>query len=168
MLKNVDKKIKINEQIKDQKIRLVMNNGEMKGEVSIFYALDIANNINLDLVEVSPSKEGSLAICKIMDYGKVKYQSSKKKKNKEQITKEIKFGLFISEHDLMTKHNKINIFLKKGFKVKYIMVLKGRKTFTTKEALDLFNKNLESFKDQAMWESPQVTNRFVMTILNSI
>ncbi len=118
-----------NLEITASSVRLVDENGEMLGVVTLEKALDHAQRLGLDLVEISPHAEPP--VCKIMDFGKYKYQEKKKlhdsrKKQKTITTKEIKLRPTISDHDLGIKVKSINSFIEDGDKVKISLKYKGR------------------------------------------
>ncbi len=149
----------VNHQIKAEQVSLVLPDGSIKGEVLVSEALLIAEKENLDLVEMSISKGGKLPVCKILDYGKMMYQQSKKKKNNRQIqhTKEIKYSARISDHDLGVRHRKVKEFLSKHYIVRYIMELKGREKDMVGKSLNKIKKNLVEFDEIATWKDPRVS-----------
>lgn len=149
----------VNHQIEAKQVSLVLPDGSMKGEVSFSEALLIAEKENLDLVEMSISRGGKPPVCKILDYGKMMYQQSKKKKHNKQIqhTKEIKYSARISDHDLRVKHKKVEEFLSKHYIVRYIMELRGREKDMVGKSLDKIKKNLAEFDDIATWKDPQIS-----------
>ena len=154
----MEKKYRVNHQIDAEVVSLVISDGTMRGVVPLSEALQIANKEGLDLVEVS-NKKGKPPICKVVDYGKMKYQLSKRSKRQIQHTKEMKFSLGISEHDLATKHSKIFGFLSKHYTVRYALELKGsREAKMVKEALDKVNKDLKDFESVATWKNPNVSS----------
>ena len=155
----------VNEQIKEDIINVVLPNGKILKNVSKYDALEISKGEDLDLVEVSPSKKGSLSICKILDYGKLKYKESKKKKSKSIVTKEVKISLNISSHDLDTKNRQVEKFLSKGNNVKYTLYLKGRERYDIPEALNKFKSYLEFFKEKSLHNSPSVNGRNISVTL---
>ncbi len=153
------KKYNVNDQIKAQIINLVFLDGKVEEAVKLSEALKIAENMSLDVVEVSAKGKNGFPVCKIIDYGKMIYQQNKKRKNKSQVqhNKEIRCGLNIDIHDLVVKHKKILKFLTKKYIVKYILELKGRERNMVPEAIEKMNDNLEEFKDLATWKSLQVS-----------
>lgn len=155
----MSKEYRINRDIKEDSVRLIMQDGTMKGIMPLREALFIAEDLDLDLVELSPPNKGELSICKIMDYGKMMYHNSKRERGNKHVchTKEIKYSLNISPHDLETKHRKIVEFLSKHYVVKYTMELKGRQKGMIKEALSQINSNLGTFVDMATWKDPFVS-----------
>ena len=115
--------------IRDKEIRVISDNGEQLGVMSAKEAQTIANNKNLDLVMISPN--ANPPVCKIMDYGKYKYEQSRKekeskKKQKVVNIKEVRLRPGIEANDLNTKANQAIKFLKKGDKVKVELRFRGR------------------------------------------
>ena len=150
---------KVNHQIKANRVNLVLTDGTMKRGVSVSEAILIAEKEDLDLVEVSAGKDDNLSVCKMIDYGKMMYQQSKKEKTNRHVqhTKEIKYGFNISDHDLEVKHKKIDKFLSKDYIVRYVMELRGRERYLTQEGLNKINENLDRFEDIASWKPPMVS-----------
>ncbi len=167
------KEYRINNQITDKIIDLVQPDKGIEKNISVYDAIDISKELGLDLVEMSPSKNGKNAICKILDYGKLKYKESKKHKAHKQITKEIKFNMNISEHDLEVKNKKVNEFLKKKYIVKYSMELKG---YREKSLVDVAKNKMEDclkeFEDKATWPLLSVSSNGnkirLLTVLSPI
>src|SRR5262249_54323909 len=120
---------RINEAIRAPKIRLIDENGNMVGIVSIREGLDLAIEVGLDLVEISPNVDPP--VCKILDYGKYKFEAQKKKaaeRKKQKIVeiKEIQMRPTIEENDYQTKLRSLKRFIEEGDKVKITMRFKGR------------------------------------------
>lgn len=142
--------ININEKVKAREVRLIDDEGKQFGVVPTFDALKLARERGLDLVEVSP--KAIPPVCKIMDFGKFKYQLAKKAqeaKKKQTVIqlKEMKLGLKIEEHDLMFKIKHIRGFLEEGCKVKIIIMFKGREVLHVDMGEKLAQKMIESIKD---------------------
>ena len=119
----------INEEIRDREVRVVDSNGEQLGVMPIKQALQLADQRQLDLVKVAP--QAKPPVCRIMDYGKYKFQQSKKekeaKKNQRVINvKEIRLSGSIEDHDLGVKAKNAIKFLKSGDKVKVTIRFRGR------------------------------------------
>ena len=119
----------INEQIRDKEVRLIGEDGEQLGIVSSRDALKMAEEAGLDLVKIAPTAKPP--VCKIVDYGKYKYEQSRKekeaRKNQKTVTvKEIRLRPGIESNDLNTKANNAIKFLKKGDKVKVELRFRGR------------------------------------------
>lgn len=162
------RKYKVNHQINAEVVNLVISDGTMKGITPLSEALQIAETEGLDLVEVS-SKKGKPPVCKIIDYGKMMYQLSKKNKRQIQHTKEMKFSLRISDHDLATKHRKVFNFLSKHYIVRYILELKGsRESKMVKEALGKINNDLKEFESVAAWKEPNVSSGGRRAIISTV
>jgi translation initiation factor IF-3 len=149
------KDININEKIRVREVRLIDDSGKQLGVVATVEALRMAREQELDLVEVSPKTNPP--VCKIMDYGKFKYQLAKKAheaKKKQTVIqiKEMKLGLKIEEHDLTFKIKHIKEFLGDGCKVKVIVMFKGREVLHIDMGEKLAQKIIESVKDAGTLE----------------
>lgn len=156
---------RVNRQIRANKIRLVTD-GSMSEEMDIRDALKLSEEQGLDLLEVSP---GEIPVCKLIDFGKLKYEQSKKAKHhKVSATKEIRIGYQIDQHDLDIKHKKIIEFLNKKHNVKYRMELRGRQMAYRSEAAERFKKSLEVFAEVAKWGDVQVSGRSISVMLSPI
>jgi translation initiation factor IF-3 len=119
---------RVNERIRAREVRLIDENGEMMGVMPPIRALDIARDRNLDLVEVSPN--ANPPVCKLMDYGRFKYEQAKKeneaRKNQKTITlKEIRMRPRTDDHDVEVKTRKIQEFLADGDKVRVSVQFRG-------------------------------------------
>ena len=126
---------------------MIDENGDMRGVMGIREALAIAEEANLDLVIVSPTAEPR--VCKILDYGKYRYELQKKdkiaKKNQKTMqVKEVRLSTFIEAHDVNVKANTAIKFLKDGDKVKVSLRFRGRERDYTAKGFDVMN----SFADQ--------------------
>lgn len=148
--KEVKDTININEKIRAREVRLISDDGKQLGIVPTIEAMRLAKEQELDLVEVSPKTVPP--VCKIMDYGKFKYQIAKKAheaKKKQAVIhiKEMKLGLKIEEHDLMFKVKHLKEFLEDGNKVKVIIMFKGREVLHIDMGEKLAQKITEALKD---------------------
>lgn len=126
---NISKEMIVNEGIRAPQVRLIGQNGEQVGIKSKVEALTMARNVNLDLVMVAPTAKPP--VCRIMDYGKYRYEQQKKdkeaRKNQKVISiKEIRLSPSIEEHDFNTKLRNAKKFLEKGDKVKASVRFRGR------------------------------------------
>jgi len=147
----------INEQIRDREVRLIGEEGEQLGVMPVKDAMQLAKDANLDLVKIAPTAKPP--VCKIIDYGKYKYELARKDKEtkkKQKITevKEIRLSPNIDENDLVTKVNQARKFITKGDKVKVTLRFRGREmahTASSKVILDTFFEKLE---DIAVVEKP--------------
>ena len=146
----IRKKIRVNNGIKAKEVRVIDPDGKQLGILSLQEALEVALQYDMDLVEVSP--KSIPPVCRIMDYGKFKYQESKKAqeaKKKQAIiqVKEIKLRPRTDEHDLMVKIKKIEEFLTKGYKTKVTVIFRGREIVHTEIGKMLINKIIEPNKE---------------------
>ncbi|SFA78549.1 bacterial translation initiation factor 3 (bIF-3) [Acetitomaculum ruminis DSM 5522] len=147
----------INEQIRDKEVRLIGEDGEQIGIVSSKEALKMAREAGLDLVKIAPGAKPP--VCKIIDYGKYRYEMARKEKEakKKQRTievKEVRISPNIDVNDLNTKANAARKFIAKGDKVKVTLRFRGREMAhisTSKHILDDFAQKLE---DVAVIEKP--------------
>ena len=136
----------INNRISSKTVRVISEKGEMIGVLETDKAVKLAFDQGLDLVEVSPN--ASPPVCKIIDYGKYKYQVQKKqteakKKQKTFEVKEVKFRPGIEDHDYVVKLKSIHRFLSDGDKVKITLRFKGREMAYHQRGMDILKK-LES------------------------
>ena len=139
----------INEQIRDKEVRLIGPDGEQLGIMSAKEAYFKSKDANLDLVKIAPTAKPP--VCKIIDYGKYRYELARKakeakKKQKTVETKEIRLSPNIDTNDLNTKVNQARKFLSKGAKVKVSLRFRGREMAhrdVGREILDSFYKELE-------------------------
>ena len=139
----------INEQIRDREIRLIGEDGEQLGIMSAREAMKIAREAELDLVKIAPAAKPP--VCKIIDYGKYKYEQARKekeakKKQKTVEVKEVRLSPNIDTNDLNTKINNAKKFISKGNKVKVTLRFRGREMAhisSSAHVLDDFAKMLE-------------------------
>jgi translation initiation factor IF-3 len=150
-------------------VRLIDVNGEQLGIKSLREALQIAADKNLDLVNVAPTAKPP--VCRIMDYGKFKYEQAKKereaRKNQKQIqVKEIRMTPNIEEHDFQTKLRNAVKFLKEGDKVKASVRFRGREITHTEIGMRVLNRLAEECKEIATVErAPKLEGRSMIIIL---
>ena len=138
----------INEQIRDKEVRLIGANGEQLGIMSARDAMKIAREAELDLVKIAPTAKPP--VCKIIDYGKYRYELARKEKEarKKQKTieiKEVRLSPNIDDNDLNTKVNAARKFIQKGDKVKVTLRFRGREMAhvqSSKKILDVFAEKL--------------------------
>ncbi|OGN65786.1 MAG: translation initiation factor IF-3, partial [Chlamydiae bacterium RIFCSPLOWO2_01_FULL_28_7] len=147
----------INRQIRADKVRLISEDGSQLGVVSVREALAMAEEADLDLVEIAPNAEPP--VCKIINFSKFRYQQIKKekesKKSQHQVKiKEIKFKPNIDTHDFLTKEKHAREFIEKGYKVRISCVFKGREMLHTQLGENVVKKLIEDLKDIAIVESP--------------
>lgn len=147
--------IRINEEIRAKEVRLVGVDGEIIGIVSISEAIDIANENNLDLVEISPNAQPP--VCKVMNYSKFRYEKAKKdkenkKKQKALVIKEIRVKPHIDAHDKETKISQVKKFLEKEYKVKISLRLSGREKLHLDSAIKVLDDFAAIFEENAIVE----------------
>nr|WP_300005066.1 translation initiation factor IF-3 [Tissierella sp.] len=159
----VIKELQINEQIRAREVRLIDADGEQHGIVPIQKAMDIAIERNLDLVNVAPTAKPP--VCKIIDYGKYKYELAKKekeaRKNQKIINvKEIRLTPNIEIHDLNVKAKRANEFLQSGDKVKVSVRFRGREMGHTAIGRVVLKDFVELTKDSGVVEkTPRLEGR---------
>ncbi|MDD6332806.1 MAG: translation initiation factor IF-3 [Clostridium sp.] len=147
----------INEQIRDKEVRVIGEDGEQLGIMSSKDALKMAREAELDLVKIAPTAKPP--VCKIVDYGKYRYEQMRKEKEakKKQKTidiKEIRFSPNIDTNDLNTKVNQARKFLTKGDKVKVSIRFRGRELAHTEIGIDILNDFAAKLEDVAVIEKP--------------
>ncbi|MFZ7343006.1 translation initiation factor IF-3 [Avibacterium volantium] len=147
---------RINEEIRAKEVRLIDQDGEQAGIVSLQEALNKAEEVNLDLVEISPNAEPP--VCRIMNYGKFLYEKGKaakeqKKKQKVVQVKEIKFRPGTDEGDYQVKLRSILRFLEDGDKVKITVRFRGREMAHQDIGLNVLERVKEDTSEIAMIES---------------
>ena len=145
----ISKELLINEEIKDKEVRVVSADGEQLGIMKIAEALEAAYKRNLDLVKIAP--KAVPPVCKIMDYGKYKFDIAKKekeaRKNQRVINiKEIRVSPTIDKNDLNTKINQASKFLMAGDKVKVTMRFRGRELSYMDNGFALLNQFATNFE----------------------
>lgn len=160
----------INEQIRDREVRLIDEDGGQLGIMSAKDAQRIAREKNLDLVKISP--KAVPPVCKIIDYGKFRYEQAKKEKEarkKQNIItlKEVRLSPNIEEHDINTKKKQAEKFLKNGDKVKVSVRFRGRElahTAVGREILLEFAKGLEEISE--VEKPPKMEGKSMIMFLN--
>ena len=163
--------LRINAQIKAKTVRLIDENGQMIGIVSIAEALEMAGNAELDLIEISPDTEPP--VCKIGNYGKIRYQMQKKsdenrKKQKAVELKEIKMSPNIGTGDYDTKMKQARKFLTQGNKVKFNFKFRGREILHTDLVKEMIDKMIEQLSDISKVEfQPKLEEKNMFFVLSS-
>ncbi len=162
--------VNINRQIRAKEVRVIDPDGNQIGIVPTHRALATANDFGLDLVEVSP--HASPPVCKIMDYGRFKYEQTKKlqEAKKKQSTfqvKEIKVRPKTGEHDLNVKLGHIRKFIERKDKVKVTVMFRGREITLSDRGRDLLKRIAEELEDLATVEQyPKFEGRTMVMILS--
>lgn len=159
---------RMNEKIRAREIRVIGDDGEQFGILTVSEALALAAEKSLDLVEISPN--ATPPVCKIMDYGKFKYEKTKKekenkKKQKNVVIKEIRIKPHIDEHDKETKISQIKKFIEKEYKVKISLRLSGREKLHAESAVKILDEFADSFEETAIVEKKygkEQVQKFVM------
>lgn len=160
---------KSNQSITAQQVRLIDQNGEMVGVVSLAEALSLAKKVNLDLVEISPAAKPP--VCKILDFGKYKYELKKKsqdakKKQKTISVKEVKFRPNIGQNDFEVKLRNIHKFIAAGDKVKITLWFRGREIVHADVGKALFSRIIESLTEETKIElEPKLEGKQMMMVL---
>ncbi|HEY0900730.1 MAG TPA: translation initiation factor IF-3 [Micavibrio sp.] len=163
--------LNINEQIRARQVRLIAEDGEQLGVVSIQDAMTRAEEAGLDLVEISPTAEPP--VCKILDYGKYKYEQQKKaaearKKQKVIEVKELKFRPNIDDHDYNVKIKAARRFLEDGDKVKITLRFRGREMAHLDLGMKVMARVREELADLAKVEmDARVEGKQAIMILSS-
>jgi len=158
-----------NDRIRVPEVRLVGPAGEQVGVVKIEVALRLAQDADLDLVEVAPNSKPPVA--KIMDYGKFKYEAAQKAKEARRnqantILKEVRFRLKIDDHDYETKRKRAEGFLKDGDKVKAMILFRGREQSRPEQGVRLLQRFAEDVRDFGSVESlPTIDGRNMVMVI---
>ena len=166
---NIKQELPINGQIREKEVQLIGANGEKLGIISTREALDKAAEQNLDLVLVAPNSKP--VVCKIMNYGKYKFEQAKKekeakKKQKSLELKELRVTPNIEEHDFEFKAKNARKFLVDGNKVKITVRFRGREVNNSKAGELVLNKFIENLSDVSQVEkAPKLEGRNMFTIL---
>jgi translation initiation factor IF-3 len=165
-----EKELRINEIIRVRDVRLIDADGNQKGIVPTIQALQMARDAGLDLVEIAPQAQPP--VCKLLNYGKYKFELEKKnresRKHQKQIRiKEIRMQPKIDEHDLEFKTRHIREFLDEGNKVKVTVRFRGRELAHTELGKDVLDKILVMLEDSFIVEKPaQMEGRTMSILLN--
>ncbi|UCH01165.1 MAG: translation initiation factor IF-3 [Deltaproteobacteria bacterium] len=146
--------VRVNEQIRAKTVRLISVDAKQIGVVSIGEALLAAREKDLDLVEVAPNADPP--VCRIMDYGKLRYEKAKREKGKSRSShlKEIKLRPLTAEHDVGVKIKNIRKFLAQGDKVKVSMIFRGRERSHTELGFNLLQEVIKKIEDIGVVEVP--------------
>jgi len=160
---------RINDRIRAAEVRLVGPEGEQVGVVRIDIALRLAQEADLDLVEVSPNSNPP--VVKVMDYGKFKYEAAQKAKEARKnqantILKEVRFRLKIDTHDYETKRKRAETFLKAGDKVKAMILFRGREQSRPEQGVRLLQRFADDVAESGVVEfTPMIDGRNMVMIV---
>jgi translation initiation factor IF-3 len=163
------KDLRINERIRVREVRLVRDDGEQAITATV-EALSEARERNLDLVEVAPNSNPP--VCKIMDYGKYRFEMEKKnreskKKQKQTKLKEVRMQPKIEKHDMEFKSKHVDTFLAEGNKVKVTIRFRGRELAHTELGKVVLDRVLEHLTTEYVLESrPRMEGKFMSMILS--
>ena len=160
----------INEEIRDREIRLIGQEGEQLGIMSARQALDIAEEKELDLVKIAPTAKPP--VCKLMDYGKYRFEQSKRekeaRKNQKVISvKEVRLSPTIEEHDMQVRVRDCVKFLQNGDRVKVSIRFRGRMITHSDVGLQVMNEFFARVKDYAVQDRKPSTEGRTMTMMLS-
>ena len=166
----INNDLMINEEIRDREVRLIDQNGEQLGVMLTRQALELAEERQLDLVKIAP--QAKPPVCKLMDYGKYRFEQSKRereiRKNQKIITlKEVRLSATIDEHDVDVKFRNAVKFLEEGDKVKVNIRFRGRQITHSEIGLKVMKDFAERIKEYAIVErQPLIEGRNMIMILN--
>lgn len=162
-----------NERIRVPEIRVIGPDGQNLGLMKTRDAQDLAKQVGLDLVEISPNARPP--VCRILDFGKYRYEQSKKDKDSKQKTstqqkmKEVKFRVRIDQHDYITKLRHAEEFLDKGAKVKLTLMFRGREMEHTELGHDVIRRALEDLAHIGHADStPRLAGRNITTTMSPL
>ena len=164
-------KHRVNEQIRIPEVRVIDDQGEQLGVMEMAKALQLAEDADLDLVEVSP--KAVPPVCRIIDYGKFVYQQSKraheaKKKQKTTQLKEVKVGPNIDDHDLLIKLKHAREFLEHGDKLKITIKFRGREMRLENRGRDILKRVIKELEDVGQVDMlPKKEGRQIFTTLSA-
>jgi len=160
----------LNEQIRDKEVRLIGENGEQLGIMSSRDALKLAREAELDLVKIAPNAQPP--VCKIIDYGKYRYEQARrekeaKKKQKVIEVKEVRLSPNIDDNDLNTKISAARKFIQKGNRVKVTLRFRGREMSHMAQSKHILDEFAEKLADVSVIEKPaKVEGRSLTLILS--
>jgi translation initiation factor IF-3 len=165
-----EEKLRINEEITAEEVRLVSESGEQLGIVPLKEALAKAEEAGVDLVEIAP--QATPPVCKLINYGKFLYQKEKKAKEAQKHqkvieVKEMKFKPKIADHDFSYRAKQMQEFLSAGDKVKVTIRFRGRELVHTEIGFELANKIVEVMKDWGTPDKPpKLEGKNIVFVLN--
>ena len=149
--------LQINEQIRDKEIRVIDSDGTQLGMMPLRRAMEIAEQKNLDLVKIAP--QANPPVCKIIDYGKFRFEQAKRekeaRKNQRVVEiKEVRLSLNIDTHDFETKRNHALRFISEGNKVKVSIRFRGREMGHPELGLEIMRRFSDAMSEVAVVEKP--------------
>lgn len=168
--KKENEKYAINEEIRAPEVRLIGVNGEQIGILGLAAALAMAEENGVDVVEVAP--EGKPPVCRLLDYGKLRYREQKKaaearKKSASQVVKELRLRYNTDKHDLETKVRNARKFILEGDRVRFQMRFKGREVVYQELGREILKNVIEMLQDVAAVEeeSPLIGSRIILSLV---
>ena len=170
--KDITKRLRVNQEIRAGEVRLVGNKGEQLGIMPMPQALEIARKNDLDLVEVAPIAVPP--VCRLLDYGKFKYEQAKKerelrKSQKVSLLREVRLRPKIGNHDFEAKARSVRKLLDEGDKVKVTIMFRGREITHPEIGQRLLQRMVESQKETATIDrQPSTENRRMTLILSPL
>jgi translation initiation factor IF-3 len=171
-MRDIVKELRVNRQIRGKEVRLIGETGAQLGVFPIEKALQMASERSLDLVEVSPNSIPP--VCRLLDYGRYRYEQTKKERKarkgqKGGMLKEIRIRPRVKEHDLETKIRTARKLLEDGDKVRMFLIFRGREITHPELGLKLLRKVADDLKDIAVLDgTPSSENRFMSMVLSPI
>ena len=161
---------RLNERIRIPEIRVIGPDGSQVGIMQTREALQMAKKAGLDLVEISPTARPP--VCRILDYGKYKYENSKKNKEKTTHTqrmKEVKFRVRIDQHDYITKLRHGEEFLDKGSKLKITLMFRGREMEHTELGFDVVKRAIKDLEHIGVPDTnPRLIGRSITLVMTPL
>lgn len=161
--------VRKNDRIRAREVRLIGPDGAQIGVTPRDDALALAKKYGLDLVEIAPNARPP--VCRILDFGKFKYEQSKRGKDKQHAAKlkEVKFRVRIEQHDYMTKLRRAESFLFKGSKVKMTLMFRGREMEHTDLGFEVMKRAAVDLEHVAVKEGePKLNGRFVTMVISPL
>ena len=167
-MSSISKEFRINERIRTPQVRVIDENNAQLGVMPMYQALNLARERGLDLVEVAPTAVPP--VCRILDYGKFKYEQSKKerearKNQKTVLLREIRMRPKIDDHDIDFKTRTVEKLLKDGDKVKVTVMFRGREVTHPQIGRGLLDRVFEKVKDISQIEKPASLEGRNMTMI---
>lgn len=159
----------MNDRVRAETIRLIDHEGNQRGVVTTREALELARSLDLDLVEIAPT--ANPPVCRIMDYGKFKFDEAQRAKESRKKTqnfgvKEMKYRPKIGEQDFTTKTRLVERFLSEGHKVKITIMFRGRETNHPELGMKILNRIVEKVGEVAKVEaSPKLDGKNMIMVL---
>ncbi|WP_322182019.1 translation initiation factor IF-3 [Neglectibacter caecimuris] len=164
-----NKELQINEQIRDKELRVVDSDGSQLGIMPLKQALELAEQRNLDLVKIAP--QAKPPVCKIIDYGKFRFEQSKREKEQRKNQrvveiKEVRLSLNIDTHDFETKKNHATRFIAEGNKVKASIRFRGREMGHPELGQEIMRRFADAMSEVANVEkAPKLEGRSMLMFL---